>query len=144
MLRVVRPPLPEQTAITCFLDHATSRIERYIRSKEKLIALLEEQEQVIVYDAVTGRINVHTSRPYPAYEDSGLEWLGAVPVNWEIRRTKALFRLRTEKSGSAHGLELLREYRTRLITDVVTGKLDVREAAAKLPELAPVAGGEGG
>lgn len=31
-------------------------------------------------------------------------------------------------------IELLREYRTRLIADVVTGKLDVREAAAQLPE----------
>ncbi|HRC44664.1 MAG TPA: hypothetical protein PLT27_11460, partial [Nitrospira sp.] len=31
-------------------------------------------------------------------------------------------------------IELLREYRTRLVADVVTGKLDVREAAAKLPE----------
>jgi len=31
-------------------------------------------------------------------------------------------------------IELLREYRTRLIADVVTGKLDVREAAAKLAE----------
>lgn len=31
-------------------------------------------------------------------------------------------------------IELLREYRTRLIADVVTGKLDVRAAAAKLPE----------
>ena len=31
-------------------------------------------------------------------------------------------------------IELLREYRTRLIADVVTGKLDVREAAASLPE----------
>jgi len=31
-------------------------------------------------------------------------------------------------------IELLREYRTRLIADVVTGKLDVREAAARLPE----------
>ncbi len=30
-------------------------------------------------------------------------------------------------------IELLREYRTRLIADVVTGKLDVREAAAALP-----------
>jgi type I restriction enzyme S subunit len=30
-------------------------------------------------------------------------------------------------------IELLREYRTRLIADVVTGKLDVREAAAQLP-----------
>ncbi len=31
-------------------------------------------------------------------------------------------------------IELMREYRTRLIADVVTGKLDVREAAARLPE----------
>ena len=31
-------------------------------------------------------------------------------------------------------IELLREYRTRLIADVVTGKLDVREAAAQLPD----------
>jgi type I restriction enzyme S subunit len=34
-------------------------------------------------------------------------------------------------------IELLREYRTRLVADVVTGKLDVREAAARLPEEAP-------
>ena len=30
--------------------------------------------------------------------------------------------------------ELLQEYRTRLISDVVTGKVDVREAASQLPE----------
>ena len=33
-------------------------------------------------------------------------------------------------------IELLHEYRTRLIADVVTGKLDVREAAARLGEQA--------
>ena len=31
-------------------------------------------------------------------------------------------------------IELLREYQTRLVADVVTGKLDVREAAANLPD----------
>jgi type I restriction enzyme S subunit len=31
-------------------------------------------------------------------------------------------------------VELVEEYRTRLIADVVTGKLDVREAAAQLPD----------
>jgi type I restriction enzyme, S subunit len=31
-------------------------------------------------------------------------------------------------------VELIREYRTRVVTDVVTGKLDVREAAAALPD----------
>ena len=33
----------------------------------------------------------------------------------------------------------MHEYRTRLIADVVTGKLDVREAAAALPEVDPLA-----
>jgi type I restriction enzyme S subunit len=33
-----------------------------------------------------------------------------------------------------HEISLLREYRIRLIADVVTGKLDVREAAAQLPD----------
>jgi type I restriction enzyme S subunit len=32
----------------------------------------------------------------------------------------------------------LKEYRTRLISDVVTGKLDVRDEAAKLPEIDPM------
>ena len=31
-------------------------------------------------------------------------------------------------------IELIREYRTRLVADVVTGKLDVREAASCLPD----------
>ena len=34
-----------------------------------------------------------------------------------------------------HQIELVQEHRTRLIADVVTGKLDVREAAAALPEV---------
>ena len=32
---------------------------------------------------------------------------------------------------------LAREYRARLVSDVATGQLDVRAAAAKLPDLAP-------
>ena len=108
--RLAVPPPPEQTAITRFLDHTTSKIERYIRAKQKLISLLEEQKQVIIHQAVTGQIDVRTGQPYPAYKPSGVEWLGNVPVNWEIQRAKRLFSLRTEKSGSAHGLELLSIY----------------------------------
>ena len=43
-------------------------------------------------------------------------------------------------ASAERSLELLDEYRTRLIADVVTGKLDVREAAGRLPETAPLAG----
>jgi type I restriction enzyme S subunit len=41
--------------------------------------------------------------------------------------TAAIARLEAE-------IRFLREYRTRLVADVVTGKLDVREAAARLPD----------
>ena len=82
------PPVPEQAAIVRFLDHADRRIRRYIRAKEKLIALLDEQKQAIIHEAVTGQIDVRTGRPYPAYKDSGVEWLGEVPERWEVVRLK--------------------------------------------------------
>ena len=37
-------------------------------------------------------------------------------------------------SRARHQIELVQEYRTRLIADVVTGKLDVRHVAAQLPD----------
>ncbi len=82
------PPFSEQTAIVRFLDHANRRIRRYIRAKQKLIALLEEQKQAIIHKAVTGQIDVRTGEPHPSYKDSGVEWLGEVPAHWELRRVK--------------------------------------------------------
>jgi type I restriction enzyme, S subunit len=50
---VVLPPTGEQASILRFLDHADRRIRRYIRVKQKLIKLLEEQKQAIIHRAVT-------------------------------------------------------------------------------------------
>ena len=82
-LRAPIPPLPEQTAIVRFLDHADRRIRCYIQAKQKLIALLEEQKQAIIHQAVTGQIDVRTGQPYPSYKDSRVEWLGEIPAHWE-------------------------------------------------------------
>ena len=92
---VAIPPLPEQAAIVRFLDHADRRIRRYIRAKEKLIVLLEEQRKVFIHEAVTGQLDVRTGRPYPTYMDSGVEWLGAVPAHWNVWRSKRVLRPRT-------------------------------------------------
>lgn len=46
-----------------------------------------------------------------------------------------------ERSKLTYEIELLREYRTRLITDVVTGQLDVHDAVASLPDEADEPGG---
>ena len=102
------PPLPEQTAIVRFLDHADRRIRRYIRAKQKLIALLEEQKQAIIHQAVTGQIDVRTGESYPAYKPSGVEWLGEVPSHWEVRRARYIFREidRRSSDGSEQHLSM--------------------------------------
>ena len=86
------PPLPEQSAIVRYLDHADCRIQRYIRAKQKLVTLLEEQKQAIIHQAVTGQIDVRTGQPYPAYKPSGVEWLGDVPEHWEVLALKRVVR----------------------------------------------------
>ena len=101
------PFLPdcEQSTIVCFLDHADRRIRRYIRVKEKLTALLEEQKQVVIHQAVTGQIDVRTGQPYPAYKPSGVEWLKAVPAHWEFRAAKWYYREVDDRSET--GMEEL-------------------------------------
>ena len=90
---VLSPTVGEQAAIVRFLDHADRRIRRYIRAKQKLIKLLEEQKQALIHQAVTGRIDVRTGQPYPAYKNSGVEWLGEVPEHWELMRVKQVARV---------------------------------------------------
>jgi len=85
------PPLPEQAAIVRFLDYMDRRIRRYIRAKQKLIKLLEEQKQAIIHRAVTRGLD-----PNVRLKPSGVEWLGDVPEHWEIRRNGRLFAQRNE------------------------------------------------
>ena len=96
----VIPPLPEQTAIVRFLDYMDRRIRRSIRAKQKLIKLLEEYRQALIHQAVTGKIDVRTGKPYCAYKDSGVPWLGKVPEHWETCRLKS--RLVKNDSGIWH------------------------------------------
>ena len=81
------PPLPEQHAIARFLDHIDGRINRTIRAKRKLIALLNEQKQAIIHRAVTRGLD-----PDVPLRPSGVAWSGNVPAHWEVRRIKYLLR----------------------------------------------------
>ena len=80
MIYACLPPLTEQAAIVRFLDHADRRIRKYIRAKQKLIKLLEEQKQAIIHQAVTRGLD-----PTVRLKPSGVEWQGDVPEHWEVR-----------------------------------------------------------
>ena len=92
-LRMPVPDTSEQASIARYLDNADRRIRRCIQAKEKLVKLLEEQRQALINEAVTGRVDVRTGQPYPAYKPSGVEWLGDVPAHWEVRKLKSWLRI---------------------------------------------------
>lgn len=79
----ILPPPSEQAVIVRFLDWANGRLERAIRAKRKIIALLTEQKQAIIHRAVTRGLD-----PDVRLKDSGIPWLGEIPEHWEVRRLK--------------------------------------------------------
>ena len=84
-LRICLPPCEEQAAIVRYLDEADQQIQAYISAKKKLIALLAEQRQAVIHQAVTRGLD-----PNVRLKPSGVEWLGEVPEHWEIRRVRTL------------------------------------------------------
>ena len=133
-VRLPLPPLSEQTAIVRFLDHVDRRIRRYIRAKEKLIELLEEQKQAVIHEAVTGRIDVRTGRPYSAYKNSGVGWLGEVPEHWETVRFSRVIR-DGPKNGISPRIIEGGTVRSFAISAIRGGVVDVRDADVKMVSL---------
>ena len=87
------PPVSDQIAIVRYLDHVDRRISRYIRAKQRLIELLEEEKQVIIHRAVTRGLDLDVP-----LKPSGVEWLGDVPEHWEVRRFWEVVDTRSEKN----------------------------------------------
>jgi type I restriction enzyme S subunit len=87
-LAIPIPPLDEQAAIVRFVDWANGRLERTIRAKRKVIALLMEQKQAIVRRAVTGGFD--SASPL---KSTGIPWLGDVPAHWGVWRISRFARV---------------------------------------------------
>ena len=101
-VQIPLPPLHEQVAIVRYLDHADRRIRRYIDAKRKLIALLEEEKQAIINQAVTRGLD-----PNVPLKPTGVDWLGDVPEHWDIPRLRnlgdALIGLTYDPQDVVHG-----------------------------------------
>ncbi|MDD4254083.1 MAG: restriction endonuclease subunit S [Methanofollis sp.] len=73
------PPIPQQRAIAAFLNRETARIDALVEKKRRLIDLLKEKRQALITRAVTKGLD-----PSVEMKDSGVEWLGEVPVGWNV------------------------------------------------------------
>ena len=113
----------EQAAIVRYLDDADQRIRAYVSAKERLIALLEEERQAVIHQAVTRGLD-----PNVRLKPSGVEWLGDVPENWEMRRLKQVSTIQGGITlGKDYGDAELIERPYLRVANVQSGHLDLSE-----------------
>lgn len=90
------PKSEEQQKISKFLNEKTAQFDSIISKKEALIEKLEEAKKSLISEVVTGKVKVvKTNDGYELVErkkeemkDSGVEWLGDIPIEWDISKLK--------------------------------------------------------
>lgn len=78
--------IEQQNEIVEYLDKKCAEIDALIEAKEKTNSLLREQRQSIIYEAVTKGLNSDVPM-----KDSGIEWIGKIPENWNVSRFRSEF-----------------------------------------------------
>ena len=91
-IKILVPPVAEQSAIAAFLDHETAKIDALIAEQQRLIELLREKRQAVISHAVTKGLN-----PAAPMKSSGIEWLGDIPAHWKVGALKHFVR---QKKGA--------------------------------------------
>lgn len=81
------PSLTEQTAIANFLDKKIAEIDDLIEKDKKIIGLLKEKRTALINHAVTKGLDQNVKM-----KDSGIEWIGEIPEDWEILRLRYLLK----------------------------------------------------
>ncbi|MBI1745378.1 MAG: restriction endonuclease subunit S [Acidobacteria bacterium] len=77
------PTLQQQRAVAGYLDRETARLDALVAAKERLFGLLAEKRRALITRAVTRGLDARAP-----LRDSGIPWLGEIPVHWETKRLK--------------------------------------------------------
>lgn len=101
-LVIEMPDITSQQKIANFLDTKTAQFDSIISKKELLIKKLEEAKKSLIFEVVTGKVKIVDGEMVPRklheMKDSGVEWLGMVPKDWDVKRVKNIFSLRNERN----------------------------------------------
>lgn len=116
-INVPVPPFEEQHKIADFLDQKCSEIDALTADIQTQIETLEEYKKSVITEAVTKGLD-----PNVEMKDSGVEWIGKIPVNWTVIKIKYLSNevnqkrlMNTESMYSYLGLENLKSYSDEII-----------------------------
>lgn len=83
------PPIHEQQRIADFLDAKCGILDRTIDAVSRQIEDLEKYKKALITKTVTKGI-CKKDEPERAMKDSGVEWIGEVPEEWNVKPFKAL------------------------------------------------------
>jgi type I restriction enzyme S subunit len=89
-LNIPVPSISEQTAIATYLDKACADIDRVVEIKRKQIDNLQQQLKSIIHHTVTKGL-----KPNAEMKNSGIDWIGEVPLSWKRRRIKDIVKLQS-------------------------------------------------
>ena len=90
-LPILLPPKEIQQRIATYLDKKCSKIEETIQNQQQVIEKLKAYKQSLITEAVTGKIKIKNGKvcgEYESYKDSGVEWIGKIPSEWEVKKLK--------------------------------------------------------
>lgn len=87
------PPIEQQRVIGNLLDEKCTQIDALIANQQKQIEKLKAYKQSLITETVTKGLN-----PDVPMKDSGVEWIGEIPEDWEVIRVKNLLNERKERS----------------------------------------------
>lgn len=80
-----------QQRIASYLDKKCSKIEETIQNQQQVIEKLKAYKQSLITEAVTGKVKIEKGKvcgEYESYKDSGVEYLGKIPLDWNIKRLR--------------------------------------------------------
>ncbi len=89
------PPKSTQQRIASYLDKKISKIEETIQNQHQVIEKLKAYKQSLITEAVTGKIKIQNGQvcgKYQSYKDSGVEWIGMIPREWEVEKSHYIFK----------------------------------------------------
>lgn len=93
-LKVLAPTSQEQHLISAYLDRQCGLIDSVIEKTKASIEEYKKLRQAVITQAVTKGV-----RGDRAMKDSGIEWIGEIPEEWEVTRIKNIFSLRDERNS---------------------------------------------
>jgi len=130
---IIKPTFEEQEKIAKFLDNKLEKIDQIIEKNNHLVELLHEKRQAVITRAVTKGLD-----PRARLKPSGIDWLGDIPEDWEVKRLKYVSYPRVsnvDKKSEDDIKVMLCNYIDVYKNDFIDENIDFMEATAKINQI---------